>query len=123
MELQWFNKEDFWKQVAAGSKPQTEQDGEFYFQMPLHQIRARIRRVPPEFTPADECDFPGPVERWYGTADGHRFMLTYDYCSPVAHSVTVQHEPGPRAAAAIAAAIDKWRSQNPYERGSTQHSS
>jgi hypothetical protein len=114
VQIQWLTKADFWKLVAPRPKAQTEQDGEFHFQMPLHEIRARIRSVPPEFTPADECDFPGPVERWYGIADGHRFMLTYWYSSPVAHCVTIQHEAGAAAGAAVSAAIERWRSQSPY---------
>ena len=114
MEIHWHSKADFWKPVAEHPKILSEQDGKFHFQMPLHEIRARIRSVPPEFTPADECDFPGPVERWYGVVDGHRFMLTYWYSSPVSHCVTVQHEPGAAAEEAVRAAIERWRLQSPY---------
>lgn len=114
MQIQWLTKEDFWKPVADHPKAQAEPDGEFDFQMPLHEIRARIRNVPPEFTPADECDFPGPVERWYGIVEGHRFMLTYLYGSPVAHCVTVQHAPCAVAETAVKAAIERWRAERPY---------
>jgi hypothetical protein len=114
VQIQWLDKEDFWKPVADRPNAQTRQDAEFHFQLPLHEIRARIRSAPPEFTPDDECDFPGPVERWYGIVDGHRFMMTYCYSSPVADCVTVQHEPSEAAAAAVSAAIETWRLQRPY---------
>ncbi len=114
MQIQWLSKEQFWKLVASCQEVQKGQDAEFYFQMPLYDIRARIRSVPPEFTPIDEADFPGPVERWYGVADGHRFVLTYHYCSPVSHSVVVQHGPGASAAVSVKVSIEEWKSRSPY---------
>lgn len=110
MNIRWMTKDEFWRSRNLGSETRVDEDTEFRFEMPLDEIRMRIREVPPEFTPSDEGDFPGPVVRWYGTVDENRFLLTYSYHPNGSHCVVVQTSAEPAGVSAVSAALARWRS-------------
>ena len=91
-EITWMPPKEFWEYVEKRWKenPLAEEDGEFDMAMPMDKLRARVHHGAPTYTPVDDGDFAGPVERWYGVVDKRCFSLTYHYFSE--HTVVVQYE-------------------------------
>lgn len=81
------------------------------FKIRMDDIRSRIRQ-PPMFTPPEE-DFPGPVERWYGSYDGHLFHLTHYYGLEIENSVACEDDEV--VINLITNALTKFREINPYD--------
>jgi hypothetical protein len=77
MDINWLQKEDFWKYVAVRHDMNPcPPDFEFGFSMPFYLLRSLIPGIEPNETPVDEGDFPGPVARWYARVDGRCFPVT-----------------------------------------------
>ena len=112
--IAWYQPEEFWRIVEARRGDGPSPDGSFTFQMPLQEIRGRIPMVAPTFTPVKEGDFPGPVERWYGSVGSCLFTMTFHYSGPLANLVVIEHQPGVQAEKIVKEAIDRWRSESPY---------
>lgn len=112
--IQWLPRAVFME--AAKKEPDTHgvPPRVMEFTMRLQDIRGRIPDVAPEFTPVEDGDFPGPVERWYGKVDIHLFTMTYHYGSPNPHLVEVLYYPADEAGRAIGFALEQWRRSNPW---------
>jgi hypothetical protein len=87
---------------------------EIAFTLPLDGIRARINSPDPRFTPIEDEDFPGPVERWYGSFSGRGFTLTYHYQSPVTDQVVASHCETAEFSSQLEEAFTAWREISPY---------
>jgi hypothetical protein len=75
MKIDWLIKDDFWKRVKVQG---LIFDKRLDFDCKLPDLREKII-FPPTYTPIEDEDFPGPVERWYGMIDEECFILTYYY--------------------------------------------
>lgn len=112
--IQWMSRDSFFaicdQRAAAENVAKVPfKTTEWEYPVTLLDMRARIAE-PPLFTPPD-CDFPGPVERWYGSVGDYLFTLDYHYglsefyCESIDDIDVIN---------AIRSALDEFFSLNPY---------
>ena len=78
----WRPKDEFWQWLHG--LPQTRNSEQRLLEtlaiVSLTEAQLReLAPLPPAETPADDGDFPGPVLRWYGDADGAPAILTHHW--------------------------------------------
>ena len=112
-KITWMEQSSFWEHVKQRheSAPCHSDDGEFSIAMSMEDIRARIQDVPPRYTPKEDGDFPGPVERWYGVLEERCFTLTYDY---TLETVRVSYENSKGTEDIVRQGIEAWRMASPF---------
>ena len=111
----WMERDSFWKIYEKENRPNKKWLLKSYeFSLPLDGLRVRIKQ-PPFFRPPEE-DFPGPVERWYGSIDNNLFLLTHYY--GVDHNVLV-HEDKEEISKKIVGIFKEFIAEYPYDEKET----
>lgn len=112
-QLTWITREEWLALPKPECIDQIPKD--ISFTLPLDDIRVRIDSPDPRFTPKDDEDFPGPVERWYGSFSGRRgFTLTFHYRSPVTDQVVASHCETDKFSSRLEEALTAWKEASPY---------
>lgn len=111
-KLIWITRDE-WLALPRPACPDQEPK-DISFTLPLDEIRGRIVSHDPRFTPKDDEDFSGPVERWYGSFNGRGFTLTYHYHSSVADQVIASHWETDEFSSQLDHTLEAWRDTSPY---------
>jgi hypothetical protein len=116
--VRWLDRDTFYKICDARRKAAAGQPApgsrEWSYPTNLLEIRSRVSE-PPLFTPPDG-DFPGPVERWYGTVGEHLFTLDYHYGfeNNIAIAFVVEAINSDEAERIVRSGLDQFFAINPY---------
>jgi hypothetical protein len=111
-QLLWITRDEWMELPKPQCLDQIPKD--IVMHVPLDEIRARIASPAPRFTPTEDGDFPGPVERWYGSFSGRGFTLTYHYRAPETDLLIASHCETDEHSEQLSEALTVWRETSPY---------